>query len=253
MILPDPPWALPPDELMLNTSSVHIWFARLDVEETRQQYFQASLSQDERRRAEKFSFDRHRDFFMSGRGMLRHILGRYLQVEPASIRFEYNAFGKPSLEPSPDRRPLFFNMAHSNDHALFAFTLDGAVGVDIESIRDDIQIEQTGALVFSEGELAALRGLPAAQQHHTFFTFWTRKEAFIKGMGQGLTLPLRQFDVRHTPEQPVQYEGEAMAQLQQNDWFVRDIDLTKSCCAAVAMQGCTWDVSLFRLPDVHPL
>ncbi|MBK8196626.1 MAG: 4'-phosphopantetheinyl transferase superfamily protein [Lewinellaceae bacterium] len=96
-------------------------------------------------------------------------------------------------------------------------------------------------------------GAPGGTAAPHFFTFWTRKEAFIKGMGQGLTLPLRQFDVRHTPEQPVQYEGEAMAQLQQNDWFVRDIDLTKNCCAAVAMQGCTWDVSLFRLPDVHPL
>lgn len=252
MMLTDPPWTFPPDELMLNTSSVHVWFAPLDVEDTRLQFYWATLSQDERRRAEKFSFDLHRTHFIVGRGILRHILGRYLFVAPDSIRFEYNAFGKPSLELSPGRAPLYFNMAHSNDCALFAFTLDGAVGVDIEYIRDDIQIEQTGALVFSTGELAALGSIPPERQHHTFFKFWTRKEAYIKGVGQGLTMPLRQFDVRHTPEQPVRYEGEAMRSFQPNDWFVRDIDLTEAYCAAVAMQGRAWEVSFFRLPDVYP-
>ncbi|HRI60694.1 MAG TPA: 4'-phosphopantetheinyl transferase superfamily protein, partial [Saprospiraceae bacterium] len=193
MILLPPLWELPPEDLTCTDQAIHLWLVRLDIAESQYRYLGDLLSPDEQQRAKKFTFDQHRARFIAGRGFLRSILGKYLQMEPAQIRFQYNTWGKPALDPSLGINTFHFNLSHSNGLALFAFTQAGPIGVDIENIRPQTDIEQTGALVFSSSELAALQSLSPEIRRITFFQFWTRKEAFMKAKGDGFSLPLREF------------------------------------------------------------
>lgn len=247
-----PSWTLPPENLDLTAHAVHLWLAGLDVAESQLSYLREMLSPDERQRAEKFTFDQHRTHFIAGRGFLRSILGRYLQIEPARIRFQYNARGKPALDPSLGINTLHFNLSHSNGLALFAFTQAGPIGVDIEHIRLQTDIEQTGALVFSSSELAALQSLSPEIRRITFFQFWTRKEAFMKAKGDGFSLPLREFDVSQAPEMPVLHIEHLNEQPRFTTWHVQDVSLLPGYVAAVAREGNEWPVSFFRMPDVYP-
>lgn len=183
---------------------------------------------------------------------MRSILGRYLRMEPAQIRLQYNPFGKPALDSSLGQGVLHFNLSHSNGLALFAFTQAGPIGVDIEYIRLQTDIEQTGALVFSTSELAALRTLSPEIRRTTFFQYWARKEAFMKAKGGGFSLPLREFDVSQAPEKSVLHTRYPNEEPRFTDWHIRDIGLLPGYVAAVAREGNEWPVSFFRMPDVYP-
>ncbi len=252
MILIPSSGVLPPKELPSGTNDVHLWSARLDISGDYLRQLETTLSPDECRRAEKFTLDQHRAHFIAGRGFLRSILGYYLQIEPAHILFTYNSYRKPGLDPSTGQDMLHFNLAHSNGVALFAFTRGAEIGVDIEFIRDDTDIEQTGAMVFSPAEISTLRALPPEIRRLAFFQYWTRKEAFIKAVGQGLTLPLRHFDVSGSPENAVANVGDRHEHLGFTNWYVRDVSPLQGYAAAIACAGNDWQVSGFRMPDTHP-
>lgn len=199
---PDAPhaaWLPPPEHLALDADDVHVWRASRVVEEAALGALRATLSPDERQRADRFHFQRDRRDYVSARGMLRDILGRYLDVRPEHVRFAYSSHGKPSPSADMDAGWLHFNVSHSRGIALCAVARGRDVGVDIEHIREDIESAEIAARFFSRDEQSALARLPSGRRLAAFFDCWTRKEAFIKALGDGLSHPLESFTVSLAP------------------------------------------------------
>lgn len=190
--------------MTLEHGEVHVWRTALDLPFSRIERFVAVLSPDERERAERFRFDRDRARFIVARGVLRSVLGRYLSREPHTLRFAYNRYGKPELVQETGTPELHFNLAHSHTMALCAVALDYSVGIDVEHIRADFAGEDIAERFFSPREVQMLRAVPDAMRTRAFFLCWTRKEAYIKARGMGLSLALDCFDVSLHPEEPAQ-------------------------------------------------
>ena len=167
-------------------SAVNIYSARLELGAARLEALHAILSPEERERAARFHFPEHQKHFIGCRGILREILSGFLEIPPARLRFTYNAYGKPAVEDAT----LRFNVSHSGGWAMFAVTRAREVGIDIERINERTAIELIPERFFSPWETAQLRGLPQGQRTEAFFRCWTRKEAYIKACGLGLSLPL---------------------------------------------------------------
>jgi 4'-phosphopantetheinyl transferase len=171
----------------LAREDVHVWRASLDAPPPRvSAWLQALLSPDENERAARFFFERDRRRFIVGRGILRSLLGAYLGRRPGEIRFCYGPNGKPALaEVKPGER-VFFNVAHSEDAALFAFARAGEIGVDIERVRPLPDWQAIAEASFGPDELIRLRRCPEAARREEFFRAWTRQEALLKATGVGL-------------------------------------------------------------------
>jgi 4'-phosphopantetheinyl transferase len=179
--------------------AVEVWHADLDAAVAALHELAATLSDDEHARAARFVFERDRRRFVASRGLLRHILGRRLGMEPSSVRLEYGERGKPMLAAGQGDGRLRFNVAHSQGHGLFALAAGPALGADIEVLRPLPDAMAIAERFFSPDERAALLARPAAERNAAFFLCWTRKEAYIKGLGTGLTHPLDRFSVSLEP------------------------------------------------------
>ena len=178
------------------SEEVHLWKAVLAVEPFQLTAFERTLSHDERARAARFCFKEHHDGFVAARGILRTILSRYLDEDPARLRFRYGVHGKPALEPSETRdADLRFNLSHSAGLLVVAVSARRDVGVDLEQIQPALVNERMVEEVFSEQEQACLYAAPAALRPHMFFEGWTRKEAYLKARGVGLSVPLNRVKV----------------------------------------------------------
>jgi 4'-phosphopantetheinyl transferase len=191
----DPAWTAPPGRPPLPRRELHVWRSRLDHPRAALDALWDVLSADERARADRFRADADRDRFVAARGTLRALLGRYLDLRPGDVVFRYSAHGKPELARPAAGGGLRFNAAHSEGLALYAFALGRDVGVDVERVRP---LDDAGSLagrLFSAAEAAALRVLPAPAREEAFFDCWTRKEAYVKALGGGLSLPLDAFTV----------------------------------------------------------
>jgi 4'-phosphopantetheinyl transferase len=169
---------------------VHVWNASLDVPAEMTAYYWSVLSDDERTRAERFRFREHHRRFVVSHGVLRSLLGHYIGQCPRSLEFTFSRHGKPELKEDGELR---FNMAHSRDVAVFVLARDRRVGVDAEWMDPATDVLTIASRVFSSTENAAIRALPAELQTTAFYRCWTRKEAYIKGRGDGLSLDLRTF------------------------------------------------------------
>lgn len=198
--LAHPPFA--PNQLNLSENELHVWIASLILPEFIHSRLLKTLSEDEIQRALRFKFEKDRLYFINARGMLRNILARYLAISPPQLGFEYDPHGKPRLMGQVGGNKIFFNLSHSGDKVVFAFVLNHSIGIDIELIRENISAQEIAARFFSEAENLALQALPDAQKILGFFHGWTRKEAFIKAMGDGLSYPLSDFDVTLVPHEP---------------------------------------------------
>lgn len=212
-------WQNPPKDLVLGASDVHIWQVNLDTIARLSEF----LSPDERSRADRFKFDQHRQRFIAGRGFLRSLLARYLNTEPKTLEFHYGSHGKPFLKESS----IQFNLAHSQHLALYAVTLDRAVGIDIEQVR---AIEQLDALVqrfFLPSEARTIQSQP-----DLFFQYWTCKEAFLKATGTGLS-KLKDLEIERARLKTIPVEARSQKwQLQElsiNDQFTGAIVIEQNC------------------------
>ncbi len=172
---------------------VHIW--RIDLAKPGNEQL---LSADERDRANRFRFAMHRNRYISGRATLRIILGRFAGTAPERLTFEYTQFGKPFL---PDSR-IRFNLSHSEDLAVLAVTFDREIGVDVERIQQQKDLLDIAERFFAVPEREALRSLPVSDRAAGFYRCWTRKEAYIKARGDGLSLDLNSFVVSLLPQEP---------------------------------------------------
>jgi len=192
-------WLTPPAKLDLGESEVHVWRASLEAGPEHYQRLEHVLSTEERAQAARFHFQRDRNHYIAGRGLLRRILAGYLGLDPAQLKFSVNAFGKPALSAWPGQPSLQFNLSHSHGLALFGVARHLQNGIDIEFIRPDFATEDIAKRFFSPREVATLLQLPAEARTEAFFNCWTRKEAFIKARGEGLSIPLNSFDVALAP------------------------------------------------------
>lgn len=157
------------------------------------------LDHEELRRAERFHFRRDRELFIMAHGMLRVILGGYLAISPAHLQFIHGHYGKPELDPRCCLNKLSFNLSHSGGLALLAVTSGARVGIDVEHVRLDLAYEEIAARFFSPCEIAMFRALPPEKRPEAFFHVWTRKEAYVKARGHGLSYPLDRFTVSLDP------------------------------------------------------
>jgi 4'-phosphopantetheinyl transferase len=227
---------------------VHIWRAILDRPEESIAYLWTLLADDERQRAERFLFPRDRAHFTVARGLLRVLLGHYLGSLPQHLRFAYGPHGKPVLTLATQGPHLHFNVSHSHGLALYACTWGRDIGVDVERIRPAVARENIAEHFFSPREVTTLRSLPPAVQATAFFACWTRKEAFIKAKGMGLTLPLHQFDVAFAPGESAALLRTAWDAQEVHYWSLRDLDPAPEYRAAVAVAGHDWRLTCWDIP-----
>ena len=226
-------WSPAPSALRLPTDRVDIWRVRLD-ESAKSDSSTAILSADEIARASRFHFDKDRIHFIQCRSALRTLLGIYLRTPPAGIHFEYLASGKPQLVAAQNQCALQFNVSHSGNLALIAIGSEHKLGVDIEKMRPDVDTAALAERFFSVRERAELRALPDDLRAHGFFACWTRKEAFLKATGDGLSFPLADFSVTTHPDRAPQLE-EIRGDLEAGKrWFLKDLNVGDSYRSAVA-------------------
>ena len=230
--------------LELGADEVHVWLAVLD--DYRADSLKLLLAEDELSRAARFHFDKDRNHYTVARGLLRKLLAAYLGVGAGELRFSYAEKGKPALEKS-QQGSLNFNLAHSHGLAIYAFTREREVGVDLEFIREDLADEKIAKRFFSQSEIDVLTKLPAAQKKQAFFDCWTRKEAYIKARGEGLSMPLDEFDVSLQP-------GEAAALLRNHKepgevtrWSMQSLAVPAGFVAALVVSGHDWKVRAFTV------
>lgn len=228
-------WSPVPVSLSLQSDAVHVWRVDLEQPEDVVEKFRSTLESDEIFRADRFHFEKDRRAFTVSRGFLRHVIGRYLETNPEAVRFSYGPYGKPALNGEHKNSALRFNMSHSRAVGLVAVTEAKEVGVDVEYIRADFATEDIARRFFSPREVEAFNALPTDQQVAAFFRCWTRKEAYIKAIGRGLSQPLDGFDVTLVPDDPP-----ALLRADEDDasrWSLSDIGVGDDYAAALVVEG----------------
>ena len=212
---------------------VHLWKKPFDASPVEMERCYEVLSPEERARSQRFLVEPPRRAFILTRGTLRLLLGKYLDVEPRNISFRYAQFGKPLLD---EGNELQFNVSHTDGVALLAFVRGPELGVDVEKIRPVRDLKDLANRFFSVDEREKLNKLDAEDLHSAFFRCWTRKEAYIKGKGEGLSIPLHQFDVSLEPEETQALMATRPEASEAGRWLVRDISFDPSYAAAVAIE-----------------
>lgn len=237
MSVPRSTWKEPPAALSLSLNTVHVWRARLDVSSDVVTLLERTLAPDETRRADRFHFERDRLHFVVARGVLRLLLGRYLDCSPAGLPFRYGPYGKPELAPREVAGRVQFNMSHSGGLALFAIAEERQVGVDVEFIRAELATDGIAKRFFSAHEAATLQSLPPDLRLAAFFHCWTRKEAYIKATGKGLSIPLDQFDVSLSPFEPARLLATRWNPGEADRWSLHTVPAGSNYIAALAVEG----------------
>ncbi|WP_024303047.1 4'-phosphopantetheinyl transferase superfamily protein [Pseudogulbenkiania sp. MAI-1] len=227
---------------------VHVWCADLDVPPGTSAHLYATLSVEERKRSARFRFPRDQRRFVAAHGVLRELLGRYLQVPPDRIGYVYNACGKPDLGPEWGGR-LTFNLSHSAGLALIAIAAGANIGVDVEYLRAQSDYADIAQLFFSAAEVDQLSGLPDPLYADAFLACWTKKEACLKACGDGLTQPLDGFSVPLTtdPAQPpaelyIASDDSAPAR----PWSLYTLLPAPGYIGALAIEGSGWRLRQWR-------
>lgn len=171
---------------------IYIWYCDFYLNREKIDYYSSLLSQDEKQKSGRFKFKKEADCYIITRGILRLLIASYLKINPKDISFKYTSFGKPLLA---FQSSLKFNVSHSGDMAAFAFFQNQEIGVDIEKIKEDFDVLELAQNFFSKREITSLEKQSPEDLPKAFFRCWTRKEAFIKAEGSGLSFPLDKFAV----------------------------------------------------------
>ncbi len=191
-------WQNPPYDLHVPTREVHVWLATLDLAPVLVEHYAQCLSEEEKRKAGHFRFMRDQRRFIVSHSILRQLLGRYLHAEPSAINFELGMYGKPFLAANEQVGPqkLSFNMSHAHEVAVYAFSMQGEVGIDVEYMRPMPDLLAIAHRLFSVEALRNLQSLTGEMQQRQFFRYWTRMEAYLKARGVGFS-GAEQEDVRN--------------------------------------------------------
>ncbi len=244
-------WRPGPSAPSLADDSVHIWSVPLVFPDDHVADLAALLSVDERERAQRFRFDRHRRRFIAARSSLRLILGRYTGDDPRRLIFGLGPYGKPFLAENTNAPGLEFNVTHSGELALIAIALNRQVGVDVEQMQTLADAEMIAKQFFSSDEYASLMTLEDGQRQRGFFNCWTRKEAFIKAIGEGLTFPLDSFQVSLDDYEPAQLLWLKGVPDPAERWSLHAFEPDEGYVAALACEGMPKRIAGYRFqqPD----
>jgi 4'-phosphopantetheinyl transferase len=221
----------------LPADEIHVWRAELTCDSVTEAGLAETLSDQERARAQRFVQPPDRRRFIVARGQLRRLLGGYLSVSPDAVNLTAGRFGKPYLADATSE--IRFNTAHSNELVLFAFARFREIGVDLEFERSDVETLELARRFFSEDEVYALFSVTAPdERRHAFYRCWTRKEAYLKALGEGLQLPLDGFAVTI-------FGAPALVQTahdprQRDRWQLEDLAPAAGFAAAVCVEGHGW-------------
>ncbi len=231
------PLALPEDE-------VQLWRVDLEAVGSDESRWQKVLSSDETIRASRFHFARDRQRFVAARALLRIILSAYLATDPNQLRFSYSKKEKPCLGPAHADSGVTFNVSHSGGIALLAFSRRRDIGVDVEQVRSDFDLEAIARRFFSAVEQKQLDAAPAEEKPEAFFRCWTRKEAYIKATGDGLSLPLSQFDVSlATKEETNALLATRPDASEAGHWRLQEVPAGSGYVAALCVRGQDWKLT----------
>ncbi len=229
-------WPQPPGRVRLEENEVHLWRASLDLSAAASEELAETLSPDERERAARFRVPRVRARFTAARGILRDILGRYLECPPSALLFGYRRHGKPYLLGGHEE-DIRFNLSHSHDLALYGISRGKEIGIDMERIRQDREHERLAQRFFSPREAAVLGSLPPEARVDAFFRCWTRKEAYLKARGEGLAIPLASFEVSLAPGEAAALLSVAGDPREVERWSLWAIQAGPQYAAALAVEG----------------
>jgi 4'-phosphopantetheinyl transferase len=223
-----------PDSLPtpLEPNVVHLWQKPLIESEGAISACYELLLPEEREKASRYRVERPRRDFILTRGTLRSLLSKYLQRDAREITLDYTHLGKPLVRHSS----LHFNVSHTDGLAVLAFVLNREIGVDVEKIRPQSDAKKLAERFFSDYERRALRDLRGDNLDAAFFRCWTRKEAYIKAVGEGLSIPLSQFDVSLEPNPNQALLATRPDPTQATAWLVRNVPVAAQYAAAVAIR-----------------
>jgi len=235
-------WPAPRHPPGLGDAQVHVWRAFCDVSCGERVRLSAWLCPEELERASRFRRQADTDRFVARRGILRALLGLYLGTDPADLGFDQGPRGKPSLAAPASASGIRFSASHSHGLALYAIMCGREVGVDVEAVDPDFPGLRVAERFFSPCELNALGALPEDAQQQAFFACWTRKEAVLKATGEGLALPLRDFDVTVGLDDPPAIVASRAASLDSSRWSLADLRPADGYAAALAVQGQSMEV-----------
>ena len=223
-------WMRPEIPLQLpRENEVDVWRVQVSREEENAHKWRGLLTSDELAHADRFHFDTDRRSYTVTRGILRTLLGQYLRVSPNTLAFAVSRFGKPDLPPSQNPTHIAFNVSHSADFSLLAFAVDTKVGVDVEHVRKKESVAELARVVLSPAEYAGFAALADADRQRAFFRAWTRKEALVKAIGEGLSIPLDSIDLAGPHE-----------------WALHDLNVHENYAAAVAVKAPKIDLRLWN-------
>lgn len=233
------PSALPDDQ-------VHLWRASLECDQVRLLAFQHTLASEEQERADRFRFQKDRRHFIAARGALRVILGRYLGIDARQVPIGYSAYGKPILIQAAAPPALQFNLSHSHGVAVFAFSRGRELGVDLECIQPDLATDQLAASFLSPRQIDALRALSPEDRVKTFFSCWTRKEAYVKARGEGFFVDPKQFDVPLEPGTAEAILSHPAHPHETRRWMRIDLEPVPGYIGALVVEGRDWQALRYQ-------
>ena len=223
--------------LRLSSHEIHIWCADLKRALAEQAILYDLLSIDERKRVSEYKFEKDAQYYTCARGILRTILGRYLTMEPQNIHFLYNDYGKPYLVTEKKSNFVQFNLSHSGDLALYVFSKDYEVGIDLEKVKSFDNLLDIAQQFFSVQEIANLNTVQAERRLESFYKCWTRKESVIKAIGCGLSFPLDQFTVSFAHNEPARIVDLQLASSINKVWSLYSVDTIPGYQGAVTVIG----------------
>jgi 4'-phosphopantetheinyl transferase len=242
-------WPPPPTQWLLENGEIHVWAGNLQPTAARTLAFAMTLARDEMARADRFHFDRDRNRFIAGRGLLRAILAHYANGNPSRLKFDYGPNGKPALSESDRSRGVHFNLAHSDDLLLVAVARTWDIGIDVERIHPVADAEGIARRFFTRREYKGLRNLPDAQKLPAFFNLWTRKEAWLKATGDGISDCLGQVEVSFLADEPARLISLPGPTEAAHNWTLRDLTPAPSFVGALAVPANDIRLNCWRWPE----
>lgn len=238
--------ALPRSSFELPERGVHVWTVRNPASISVATYFEQHLSVDEKERAARFRLDYLRHSFIITRGTLRCLLARYLKLSPARIEFHYGSKGKPVLASG---QGLEFNTAHSGDLAAFAFAVRCPVGIDVEQVRPLNEAKHIATELLCAEEAADMMSLSLPERQLALLLCWTRKEAYIKATGDGLSARLKEVCVTLKPNEPARLRHLAGDEETAREWTLHDLTLASHYVAALAYRDLERPLTVLPILD----
>ncbi len=243
-------WLQAPSSLPNVNNELHIWLADLNELSQNEQMFYEFLSIDEQIRASDYKFARDRTNFICARGVLRSIISKYLKVRPRDLNFSYNVFGKPYLHDIHNTEKISFNLSHADGLAIYIISKSLEVGIDLERIKPINNLAELIINTFSKKEVENFYTIPEHDRLAAFYRCWTRKEAYIKALGTGLSYPLNQFSVSLCQNQPTKILHVGAGDIPSN-CTILSIDCIDNYQAAFAFIGVVEQIFLWQYGSSH--